>query len=95
MILFLSSFPPENVVSRDRFGDPVPRQPPGHSPHSRLNVVLTYTGIPLIQYNLYVEQTAPAAVESRACVRENCAIHFYGFLGFNRPLPAAAFRTPD
>ena len=47
-------------------------------------------------YNLYVEQTAPpAAVESRACVRENCAIHFYGFLGFNRPLPAAAFRTPD
>ena len=31
-------------------------------------------------------QTAPAATESRVCVRENCAIHFYGFLGFNRPL---------
>ena len=39
MTFFLSSFPPENVVSRDRFGGPVPRQPPGHSPHSRLNVV--------------------------------------------------------
>ena len=33
-----------------------------------------------MQYYLYVEQTAPAAAESRACVRENCAIHFYGFL---------------
>ena len=53
------------------------------------------TGFPLIQYNLYGEQTAPAAVESRACVRENGAVHFYGFLGFYRPLPAAAFRTPD
>ena len=45
MKVFLSSFPPEDVVSRDRFGGPVPPQPPGHSPHSRLNVVLTY-GIP-------------------------------------------------
>ena len=35
---------------------------------------------------LHGEQTAPALVESRACVRENCAFHFYGFLGFNRPL---------
>ena len=51
------------------------------------------TGIPLIQYNLCAEQTAPAGVESRACVRENGAVHFYGFLGFS--LPAAAFRTPD
>ena len=54
------------------------------------------TGFPLIQYNLCVEQAAPAAaVESRVCVRENGAVHFYGFLGFYRPLPAAAFRTPD
>ena len=87
MTLFLSSFAPENVVSRDRFGGPVPSQPAAHSPHSRLNMVLTYE-IPSIQHNLYVEQTAPttAAVKSRACVRESCAIHFYGFLGFNRPL---------
>ena len=42
MTLFLSSFAPENVVSRDRSGGPVPRQPVAHSPHSRLNVVLTY-----------------------------------------------------
>ena len=41
-----------------------------------------------MQYYLYVEQTSPAAAESRACVRENCAIHFYGFLG-----TAAAFCT--
>ena len=35
------------------------------------------TRFPLIQCNLYVEQTAPAAVESRACVRENWRIvHF-------------------
>ena len=34
------------VVSRDRFVGPVPRQPPGYSPHSRLNVVLTYGNPP-------------------------------------------------
>ena len=96
MTFFLSSFAPENVVSRDRFGGPVPGQPLGHSPHSRLNVVLTFGTPPHTVQNLYVKQTVPAAaVESRACVRENCAIHFYGFLGFNRPLPDAAFRTPD
>ena len=43
--IFLSSFAPENAVSRDRFGAPVPRQPAAHSPYSRLNVVLT-CGIP-------------------------------------------------
>ena len=91
---FLSSFAPENVVSRDRFDGPVPRQPAAHSPHSRLNVVLIY-GIPSIQYYSYVEQTA-SAVESRACVREICAIHFfYGFLGFDATLAGAAIRTTD
>ena len=54
MNFFLSAFAPENLVSRDGFGSPVPRQPAhlhtlaesgAHSPHSRLNVVLTY-GIP-------------------------------------------------
>ena len=48
----LSALAPENLVSRDGFGSPVPRQPAhlrttlaesgAHSPHSRLNVVLTY-----------------------------------------------------
>ena len=38
---FLSSFAPANVVSRDRFGGPVPRQPAAYSPQSKLNVVLT------------------------------------------------------
>ena len=51
----LSAFAPENLVSRDGFGSPVPRQPAhlqtpaesgAHPPHSRLNVVLTYYGIP-------------------------------------------------
>ena len=50
----LSAFAPENLVSRDGLGSPVPRQPAhlhtlaesgAHSPHSRLNEVLTY-GIP-------------------------------------------------
>ena len=40
----LSPFAPENLVSRDRFGRPVPHQPT-YSPHSRLNLVLTH-GIP-------------------------------------------------
>ena len=77
--IFLSSFAPENVISRDRFRGPVPRQPAAHSPHSRLNVVLTYLVPPRTVLLLYVEQTAPAAAKSRACERENCAIHFYGF----------------
>ena len=65
----LSSFTPENVVSRDRFSGPVPRQPAAHSPQSRLNVVLTY-GVPShTVLLLYVKQTAPAAAEPRACVR--------------------------
>ena len=55
-------------------------------------------GFPHIQfYYLYVEQTAPVAVEARACIRGNySAFHFNGFLDFNRPLTAAgAFRTTD
>ena len=79
MTLLLSSFAPENVVSRDRSGGPVPRQPVAHSPHSRLNVVFTY-GVPPYTV-LLVRRTTPAAAESRACVQENCAINFYGFLG--------------
>ena len=71
----LPVFAPENLVSRDGSGSPVPRQPahlhnnlaePGaHSPHSRLNVVLTY-GIPPHTVLLVRRQTAPAAAESRA-----------------------------
>ena len=86
-LFFLSSSAPEKFVSRNRFGGPVPRPPAAHPPHSRLNVVLTYA-IPPIQYYLYVDQTAPAAVESRACVRENCATRFYVLLGLNGPLTA-------
>ena len=41
---FLSSFAPKNVVSRNRFGGPIPRKP-AHSSHSRLNLVLTCYGI--------------------------------------------------
>ena len=56
MTLFLSWFAPDNVVSRDRFSGPVPRQPAAHSPHSRLNVVLTYGVLPHTVLLLYVEQ---------------------------------------
>ena len=85
----LSAFASENLVSRDGSGSPVPRQPAhlhtlaesgGHSPHSRLNVVLTY-GIPPVKYYLYVAQTASAAAESRA-------MHFIS-------MSAAACRTTD
>ena len=40
----LSAYAPENLVSRDGFSRPAPRQP-AHSPYSRLNLVLTH-GIP-------------------------------------------------
>ena len=40
----LSSFAPENLVSRDVFGGPISRQL-AQSPYSRLNLVLAY-GIP-------------------------------------------------
>ena len=42
--IFLSAFGPENLVSRDGFGSPVPRQP-AHS-ILRLNLVLTYGNAP-------------------------------------------------
>ena len=43
MNISLSAFAPENLISRDGFGSPVPRQP-AHL-HVRLNLVLTY-GVP-------------------------------------------------
>ena len=76
---FLSSFAPENVVLRDRFGGPVPHQPDAHSLYSRLIVVLTY-GISPCKFlffaystTCFVEQTA-TAVESRAYVRGSRAM---------------------
>ena len=93
--LFLSSFAPKNVVLRGRFSGPVPHQPAAHSPHSRLNVMLTY-GIPPYTVLLVRRLNCPCCSRiTHACVRENCAIRFYGFLSFNRPLTAAAFRTTD
>ena len=44
-VFSLSPFVPDNLVSRDGFGHPVPRQP-AHSPHSGLNLVLTHGIIP-------------------------------------------------
>ena len=38
-------YAPENLVSRDGFSSPVPRQP-AHPHILRLNLVLTYYGIP-------------------------------------------------
>ena len=43
----LSAFVPENLVSRDGFGSPVPRQPAHlHTYSDRLKLVLTYYRIP-------------------------------------------------
>ena len=44
MNISLSAFVPENLVLRDGFGSPVPRQP-AHLSILRLNLVLTYYGI--------------------------------------------------
>ena len=43
-VFFRFPFAPENLVSRDRFGPPVPRQPPYSILFStlRLNLVLTH-----------------------------------------------------
>ena len=45
MDISLYSFAPENLVSRDRFGSPVPRQPAHLRTYAGMNLVLTY-GIP-------------------------------------------------
>ena len=67
MTLFLSSFAPENVVSRDRSGGPVPHQPLAHSPHSRLIVVVTY-GVP--PYTVLLVRRANCSCCSRiTCLR--------------------------
>ncbi|CAM9275479.1 unnamed protein product, partial [Ascophyllum nodosum] len=42
----LPPYVPENLVSRDWFSRPVPRQPAHDIPILRLNLVLTYFGIP-------------------------------------------------
>ena len=42
MNISLSEFAPENLVSRDGFGSPVPRQPAHLISILRLNLVLTY-----------------------------------------------------
>ena len=71
----LSASAPENLVSRDAFGSPVPRQPVhlhtlaesgAHSPHSRPNVVLTYEIPPHTVLFVRRANCAPAAAESRA-----------------------------
>ena len=59
--------------------------------------VLTY-GIP--PYTVQLVRRANCPCCSRVtCLRtgqlDNCTFHFNGFLSFNRPLPAAAFRTAD
>ena len=67
--LFLSSFAPENVVSRDRSGGPVSRQPVAHSPHSRLNVVLTYYGVPPYTVLLVHRANCPSCCSRITCLR--------------------------
>ena len=86
MTLFLSSLAAENVVSRDRFGGPVPRQPVAHSPHSRLNVALTY-GIPPHTVLLLVRRAnCPSILQQSHVLAYGRNVQFISFiLGFNRP----------
>ena len=67
MNISLSAFVPENFVSRDGFGSPVPRQL-AHLHSLRLNLVLTYGippefrgGVHLFIYNRYT----PSGQQSR------------------------------
>ena len=43
---FMSPFAPENLVSRDGFGSPVPRRPDLHTQAGSGAYLLTYYGIP-------------------------------------------------
>ena len=102
MTLFsLSSLfaPPEDMVSRDRFGGPVLRQPAAHSPHSRLNVVFTCGIPPHTVLLLYVGANYPCCCCSRITylrTGELCTPCLWLLrLQYNRPLTAAAFRTTD
>ena len=73
----LSAFVPENSVSRDGFGSPVPRQPAHHAiTILRLNLVLTYGippefrgGVHLFIYNRNTRhRVSPEFIGSRDCV---------------------------
>ena len=73
MNISLSAFAPDNLVSRDGFGSPVPRQP-AHS-ILRLNLMLTYGLLPSsAAASIHLFKTAirhrvsPEFVGSRICV---------------------------
>ena len=57
----LSPFAPENLISRDEFGRPVPPQS-AHSPHSvGLNLVLTPGISPAFRDGFLIPSVAPVA----------------------------------
>ena len=63
MIISLSPFTPDGLVSRDGFGRPIPRQS-AHSPHSvRLNLVLTHEVRPDFRVGVHF-LLPPTAMES-------------------------------
>ena len=92
IFFLMSSFAPENVVSRDRFGGPVASACcsfPTLKAECDAYLRITPHTVLLVR-----RANCPCpAVESRAAVREtgNHAIYFYGFVGFNTPLSVAAF----
>ena len=89
----LYAFTPENLVSRDGFSSPVPRQPAhlhtlvesgAHSPHSRLTVVLTYGITP---HTILLVRRANCL----CCSRITCYRRIVQFIS----MTAAAYRTTD
>ena len=97
----LSAFAPESLVSRDGFGSPVPHQPAHLHTQAESRAYLRGSSrVPRRRPFIYLKPpyaigSVPSLSGHTICVRENCAIHVYGFLGFNRPLTAAAFHTTD
>ena len=63
MIIFLSSFAPENLVSRDRFCRSVPRQPAHHG----IPPVLFPRRRPFL-YTAHGHRVSPELIRSRKCV---------------------------
>ena len=72
MNISLSAFAPENLVSRDEFGSPVPRQP-AHLHILRLNLVISYEIPPEFRGGVHYEtairhRVSPEFIGSRNCV---------------------------
>ena len=77
MNVSLSPFASENLVSRDRFGSPVPRQPAHlHTQDESGTYLRDSSRFPRrrpLKKNAIRHRVSPEFIESRKCVRERCS----------------------